>query len=179
MRRRHLILGGLFVLLVGAVALRWPRLEPGMVAVTRSEVRGDQMVVEYRMSRPFEVALAHGIRRPIKWTDGVGIHVGSWTPLRQEEADFIASTYDLVRGEHSVHLAFQRGPALTVESNGRRLELSAWLAPDASSVKWLPPGQGVRHGENLGKDILHFGASSEQEEYLILYAGTDVRRWVK
>jgi hypothetical protein len=179
MRKRYLILLGLCVLLVVAVALRWPRLDPEMVSVTRSEVSGDQMVVEYRMSRPFEVALEHGIRKPIKWPEGPGIHVASSTPLRQDKVEVIVSAYDLLRGEHYVRLCFLRGPSLTVDANGRRLELAAWSAPDARGVRWLPPGEGVRYGQGIGIDILSFGASAEQEEYLALYTGIDARRWVE
>lgn len=179
MGKRRVILVGFCIPLVAAVALRWPRLDPETVSVTRSEVTGDRMVVEYRMSRPFEVVLAHGIRNPIQWPDGPGVHVAESTPLREKEAGVIASAYDLLRGEHYIRLSFQRGTSVTVDASGDRLELSAWLAPDASGVKWLPPSGGTRYGDGIGNDIFHFEESSEQEEYLILYAGTDVRRWVK
>ena len=179
MRKRRVILLAFCVLLVVAVALRWPRLDPEMVSVTRSEVSPDRMVVEYRMTRPFEVSLGHGIRKPTRRPDGRGVSVGGSTPLRNEEAGLIVSAYDLLRGEHYIRLSFQRGTTVTVEADGDRLELSAWLAPDASGVKWLPPSEGTQYGDGVGNDILHFATSSEQEEYLILYAGTDVRRWVE
>lgn len=179
MRKRYVILGGFCIFLIVAVILRWPRLDPKMVSVTRCEVRNNQMVVEYRMAQPFEVALGHGVRKPIMWPDTPGIHLGSWTPLRREKAAFVSSTYDLLRGEYYVYLSFLRGSSLTVDANGRRLEFAAWSAPDAKDAKWFPPGERVRIGDGVGKDILHFAESSDSEEYLILYAGTDVRRSVE
>ena len=176
MRKQYLILAGLCALLAGAVALRWPRLKPDEVLVTHSEVRGDEMVVEYRMSRRFDVALRHGIRKPIRWPDGPGVYVGSSATLRKDKPAFVASAYDLLRGEHYVRLRFRRGASLTVDANGRRLEFAPWSVPDAGGVRWLLPSERVRYGEGVGNDILHFGASAEQEEYLILYAGSDVRR---
>jgi len=137
------------------------------------------MVVEYRMSRPFEVAMQHGTRKPIKWSEGPGVHVGTWAPLRKAKPDLIASAYDVLRGEQYVRLRFMRGPSLTADANGRRLELAAWSVPDARNVKWRPPVQGAQFCPGIGTDLLHFGESSEQEEYLIVYVGTDVRRWTE
>ncbi len=156
--------------------MRWPRLDPDMVSVPRSEVRGDEMVVEYRMPQPFEVALKHGICQPMKWPDKPGIHVGGSTSMREEKAEIIHSRYDLLRGEHYICLSFRRGPSLTIDGNGRHLEFATWSVSDAHGVIWLPPNERAQLGEGVGKAILHFAASEEREEYLTLYAGTDVRR---
>jgi hypothetical protein len=175
MSKRYLILGCFCVLLVVAVSLRWPRLDPKLVSVTRSEVRGEEMLVEYRMSQPFEVALKHCLSQPMKWPDKPGIHVGSSTSVREEKAEIIHSRYDLLRGEHYIRLSFRRGPSLTIEANGHCLKFAAWTAADAHGVTWFPPDEREQMGDNIGKDILHFAETPEQEESLILYAGSDVR----
>jgi hypothetical protein len=136
------------------------------------------MVVEYRMPRPFKVGLSHGVRKPPVWSERPGIHVGSWAPLRREAGVVIPSAYDWVRGEHYVRLSFLRGPILTVEANGRRLEFPAWSAPDARGVKWHPPGEGLMLGDSIGNDIAYLVTSPDQHEYLLLYAGTEVERWM-
>ncbi|HTU22906.1 MAG TPA: hypothetical protein VMG10_33015 [Gemmataceae bacterium] len=179
MKKRYLILGCFGFFLVVAVVLRWPRLDPELASVTRSEVRGDEMVVEYRMTRPFEIALKHGIRQPMKRLDEPGIHFRISARLREEKTEIIHSGYDLLRGEHYVRLSFLRGSSLTVDANGQHLELADWSSSGAHGVTWLPPNERVQMGENVGKDILHFAESAECEEYLILYAGTDVRHLVE
>lgn len=175
MKKCYLILSCSGFFLVMSVVLRWPRLDPKLVSVTRSEVRGDEMVVEYRMSQPFEVAFKHGIRRPMNWPDEPGIHVGSSASLREDKAETIHSRYDLLRGEHYVRLSFRRGLPLTVDANGQHLELAVWTASNVHDIRWLPPAERVQMGDGIGKDILHFTESAEQEEYLILYAGTHVK----
>jgi hypothetical protein len=177
MKKSYLIFVGLCALLAAVVVTRWPRLDSEGVTITHSEVSGDKILVEYRMSRPFEVAIRHRIRKSIKWPEGPGVHVGpSWSPLREDKPEFIASACDFIRGEHYVRLCFQRGAPLTIDANGRRLELSAWSVPDAKGVKWCLPREGVCYGDGIGNDILYFAALPEQEEYLMIYAGSNVRR---
>jgi hypothetical protein len=177
MNRRRFIFVAVFALLVVAAVLRWPRLESGIVSVTHSEVDGDQMVVEYRMSRPFEVALFHGVREPIASSQDPGVRVMKSRSLRREDAGTIPSVYDMLWGEHYVRLRFRRGPSLTIEANGRHLAIVPWLARDATSLIWLPPGEHTRYGGGTGNDIVRFAESPEQQEYLmLLYAGTNVEK---
>jgi hypothetical protein len=179
MRKRLAILVSVCVLLVVALALRWPRLDPETVSVTRSEVSGDQMVVEYRMSRPFEVALGHRVRKLTKGPDVPEIELGNSLESRRDKVELVPSKYDLLRGEHYVRLAFSRGPTLSVDGNGSHFEFAPKSTGDVTGFEWLPPREGVRYGDSVGNDIVHFGSSSELKEYLILYAGTEVRRWVE
>jgi hypothetical protein len=178
MRTRLLAVGGLLVLLVAVVALRWPRMEPGLVAVTRSETQAEEMVVEYRMPRPFDVALVHGVRRPAAPLGGPGIRVGGEAPARREPGEIVPSEYDWVRGEHYVRLTFRRRAALVVEGNGRRQEFPAWSAPDARDVRWHPPVDKCRLGDGCGNDVASF-AGADWHEYLMVYAGTGIREWVE
>jgi hypothetical protein len=172
MRTWHFILAGALLLLFAALALRWPRLDRESVSVTRSEVRGHEMLVEYRRATPFEVALAHSIGTPLKPPDGPGVTFGE-PPLRSEKTAAVASSYDWLRGEYYVRLTFRRGPMLTVGANGNHFEVAAWSTPDARRVEWRPPGQRVNYGDSVGHAVLHFAQSQEQEECLSLYAGTD------
>ena len=179
MTKRSLILvAGGAVVLVGA-ALRWPPLDAGMVSFTRIEFSSDLVVVDYRMSGPFEIALGHGIRERGKKPEGSGIHIIQSKTLRMEQVAIIPSRYDLIRGGHCVRLRLSRGPRLTVEGNGRQVEVASWSLADAKKVLWLGPGERGKMGDGVGIDIVQFAASPEQEEYLILYAGTNVSRWVE
>src|SRR5262245_56015298 len=135
MKKRYVILVGFATLLAVAVALRWPRLDPENVSVTRSRAAGTEMIVEYRMSRPFEVAMGHGIREPVKWPKETGFYVGNSRTMRKEKVGVISSNYDLLRGEHYVRLQFLRGPALTIEGNGHRIEVMAWSVADAKGMR--------------------------------------------
>ena len=150
-----------------------------MVTVTRSEVRADgALVVEYRMSRRFEVGLSHGLRTPTVWSGGPQFQLGSSTSLRKE-GEVIPSEYDWVRGEYSVRLTLRRGIALEVTANGRRLEFPAWSTPNAHGARWLPPMEGVQYGDGIGNDIAVVAESAERKEYLRVYAGTEIEEWVR
>src|SRR5262245_48064727 len=145
-KRRTLPIVGVCALLVVAIILRWPRLESQTVLVTRSEVRGNQMVLEYRMTRPFEVGLRHGVRKPNDRPDGPRIHIASTTESRKLRVAFVPSQYDPLRGEHFVRISLQRGQSVTVDANGQLLEFAALSAPDAKDAQWLPPRKAVRFG---------------------------------
>jgi len=178
MKKRYYFLAMLVIVLGTVIFLRWPRLKPGMVVVTRCEVDGDQMVLECRMRVPFQVVLRHGIRQPMQWRDELGIQVGSSTQLRQPETEIVASAYDIVHGEHYVDLVLVRGQVLRATSNGRQIDFIPWLTPDARTAQWIPPGP-VALGEGVGMDIVHFATSSAQQEYLVLWGETDATRGVR
>ena len=95
MKKWQLTALGLGILLADMISFRGSRVEPGMFLVTESRVDGDQMVAEYRMSQPFEVSLHHGVRKPMVWPGGPGIHVGGNTTLRTDKVEFVASEYDI------------------------------------------------------------------------------------
>jgi len=75
---------GIVCVAVAVIVLRWPRIEPGMVRVTRSEASSRAMEMEYRMSEPFYVTLEHEIRERVEMRPGTGLHVSTSKPLRSE-----------------------------------------------------------------------------------------------
>jgi hypothetical protein len=163
---------GVFV--VTFAILWWPRLDPRLVLVSRSEMSGDEMVLEYRMAQAFAVGLRRGIRKPAEPLREPGIRVGGSTVVRSEKVALFSSSFDMLRGEHYVRLRLERGPKLTIEAGGKRLEVAAWSAPDASRLIWEPPSPRRRFGDGNGDDVLYFVRSEDHEEYLILYAGTNI-----
>src|SRR2546430_1694867 len=54
-----------------------PRVEPGMVMVTRHSPEADVLEVDYRMREPFRIALAHQVSERLEPVVGTGIRVGS------------------------------------------------------------------------------------------------------
>lgn len=194
MKKKLLLFLGLGVLLVIAIVLRWPRLDPEMVTVMRSDLLGGQYILEYRMTKPFDVGMQHGIRKPFNVPDTPGIHFGQGrSPSRKDEPIFISSAHDWLRGEHYVRLELTKGPTLHIEANGNSFDMSPWITPDANNLNWVLQGGSIRSGnqdwvpiggrlylgDSIGNDIVQFALTPEQHEYVILYAGTNIREWLK
>jgi hypothetical protein len=165
--------GALIVAVV--VILRWPRAgDPHVISVSCSEVSADGMTVEYRMCRPFMVLVKHRIRNKVQ-ADAAIINVTSANPQRDVQVGLFPAKYDLIWGEYHARLHFRRGRSLTIECNDESTEIAPWSVPDAMAVKWRPPQTGV-FGDGAGNDILYFAQSGSDEEYLIVYAGTGLKR---
>jgi hypothetical protein len=153
-------------LVAALVVLHWPRLDPQLSYVTRSECSGDQMVIEYRMSRPFEVLLGHEIRTPAPRHEEPGIYLDGGRTRRSARAGVFPSRYSWLRGEYYVLLRFRRGNSFTVEGNGTRAEIPPWTTGGAGKPKWLPPGAGLMLGDGNGIDIVEWNTSAEEQECL-------------
>src|SRR5438876_11540596 len=110
MRKRTLIAVGVIVA-AGLFLLinRLPRIEPGMVMVTRHSLEPDVLEVDYRMRGPFRVALAHQVSERLEPLGETGIRIGSVKAERSERAAIFDAKYDLLRGEYYVRLQATQG----------------------------------------------------------------------
>src|SRR5262249_43359233 len=113
---------GALALVLAIVFLRWPRIEPGAVMVTRSRSGYDSVEVECRMRRPFQVALSHWLKEHDGPLPATGIRVGAGGKmLRKERGALFQSHYDFLRGEYVITLRLTRDDSLVVEANGQRV----------------------------------------------------------
>ncbi len=181
MRKRTLIAVGA-VVAAGLFLLinRLPRIEPGMVMVTRHSPEPDVLEVDYRMRGPFRVALAHRLSERLEPLRGTGIRVGSVKTERSERAAIFDAKYDLLRGEYSVRLRATKGKRLLIEGNGEAVQIRLWCGEEGRAGKFIDAARvpdRVFFGDSLGVGIFSIDAGKGMEETIVVYAGTNVEQW--
>jgi len=176
MKIRIAVIAVVLVLIVTVLILRAPRIKPGMVLITKCQQTEDSLVIEYRMEEPFELVLEHWQHEPLVRSDGTGVTVGTYQNLRTESVAKVKSKYSLLRGEHYVTLALERGRLLFyVKANGLIHEVVPWSNEPASKARLLPRHiRGDHLGNYVGIKQVEFAADSGVEESLVVYAGTPV-----
>ena len=154
------------------IFLRWPRIDPGMVMVVRSQAASDAMEIEYRMREPFYVSLDHEIRERVEMPPGTGLRISTSKPLRSEHAARFRSAYDFLRGEHYVRLRVYivEGPQLRIEGNAAACDVPVWTDADAAAVKLRLLLEGTRFSDGCGHPIVRILANEDTEEVVVSYA---------
>ena len=138
-KRVVIILSVVGVLLVAAVALRWPRISSEYIYVTCTKAGMGGTKLQYRARSPFEIIIDHGMRRPVVFDipAGGGVAVGNTEALRpSEQVARFSSRYDVLRGVHRVDLQLTCGKSLAITGNGKTV-YCAYFSPHHPSA-WTP-----------------------------------------
>jgi hypothetical protein len=85
-KRSWALLVTALALILTAVILQWPRIEDGVVQVTRTQRDENTVELEYRMREPFRVAVSHWLKeKDLPPPSETGIRVGGRDELLRKE----------------------------------------------------------------------------------------------
>src|SRR5262249_3130325 len=137
-KRTWILILACLSLLLAIVFFRWPRIEHEGVMVDQSAAGRNTVELQYRMRRPFQVAVTHMLSEKDAPPPGTGIHVGGSKILRKERVALFSSRHDLLRDEYVVTLRLVKDEGWQAEANGERIPIALWCGKPGHAAEFLP-----------------------------------------